>query len=601
MEWTTFLVLAVAALLISALAAIFAARTAARDLDPFKLLFAGVALCAVFLFLPLYIHAFRSSGCGMIETVLIAVHNMIRLFVVDCDFAFVTEHIEGLAGWQYRAYSVLFSVLSVTAPLMTFGFVLSFFKNASAYRRYYTHYAADTCIFSELNDRSLALAASLRRKNPTGLLLVFTNIVDDGNETALALQEQAKKLGAILFRKSITDCNFSFHSRKSRLTFFAISQDESQNLDKSLELVQTYRDRENTRLYVFSSQREAELLLQNAFSAGDDREMRLRVRRVNPARSFVNHLLYENGYRNLYETAIPDDRGIRRIGAVVFGMGQYGTTMLKALPWFCQMDGYEVRIHGFDMDPDAESHFASQCPELMKPGINGNFTDGGESRYQITIHSAMTLGTQACDEELRKLCGITYVFVALGSDEANIAAAAQLRSLFRSMGISPVIQTVVYNSRRKQALEGICNFKNVPYDIDFVGDLDSTYSEEVILASRLEAAALARHMRWDGSRERDFWMYDYHYGSSVAAAIHYELKKLCKMPGILEKPEDRQPSDRHRIRVVEHCRWNAYMRSEGYSYSGSTDKATRDDMAKRHHCLVTFEKLPLGEQEKDDD
>ena len=38
-----------------------------------------------------------------------------------------------------------------------------------------------------------------------------------------------------------------------------------------------------------------------------------------------------------------------------------------------------------------------------------------------------------------------------------------------------------------------------------------------------------------------------------------------------------------------------------YSYSGSIDKATRNDMAKRHHCLGTFDKLPLSEQEKDDD
>lgn len=601
MEWTIFLVLSVAALLAAATASVLAAKSPRKGLDPFKLLFAGLAVSAGFLFLPLYIHLFRSSGCGIFETIAVTVHNVIRLFIVDCDFEFVTDHIADLTGWQYRAYSVLFSVLFVTAPLMTFGFVLSFFKNAAAYRRYYMHYGVDACIFSELNDQSLALAESLRSKNPTGQLIIFTDVVEDEEEAALARQEQAKAMGAILFRKDITTCNFSFHSKKSNLVFFTISEDESKNLEQSLKLVETYRDRDNTRLYVFSAQAEAELLLLNAYRTEEGKEAKLRVRRVNHVRSLVNHILYQDGYRNLYESAIPDEKGIRQIGAVVMGMGRHGTAMLKALPWFCQMDGYEVRIHGFDMDNDAESRFACQCPELMKPGVNGNFTDDGEARYEITVHSGMKMGTAECTAELKKLTGTTYVFVALGSDEANIAAAVELRSLFRSMGCNPTIQAVVYHSDRKQALQGICNFKNVPYDIDFVGDLDTTYSESVIMASELEATALARHMRWDGSRENDFWQYDYNYGSSVAAAIHYEIKKACDMPGILQKPEDREPHARHRIRVVEHARWNAYMRAEGYSYSGSTDKATRDDMAKRHHCLVTFEKLPLSEQEKDDD
>lgn len=51
---------------------------------------------------------------------------------------------------------------------------------------------------------------------------------------------------------------------------------------------------------------------------------------------------------------------------------------------------------------------------------------------------------------------------------------------------------------------------------------------------------------------------------------------------------------------LEHKGWNAYMRSIGYSYSGSTDKASRNDRARLHHDLVCFDDLSEAEKRKDD-
>ena len=50
------------------------------------------------------------------------------------------------------------------------------------------------------------------------------------------------------------------------------------------------------------------------------------------------------------------------------------------------------------------------------------------------------------------------------------------------------------------------------------------------------------------------------------------------------------------MRILEHKRWNAYMRSEGYSYA-----VNRNDMAKQHNCLVPFDKLNEDDKIKDDD
>jgi hypothetical protein len=194
---------------------------------------------------------------------------------------------------------------------------------------------------------------------------------------------------------------------------------------------------------------------------------------------------------------------------------------------------------------------------------------------------------------------ITYVFVALGNDEKNIAAAVKLRTIFARLGYSPRIHSVVHNTEKKEALRDVTNFKRQSYDIDFIGDVKTSYSEKVILGSDVEAVALQRHTRW--GNENDFWQFDYNFKSSLASAIHRKMKSLCNIPGIDKAPSERTEEELWAIRRLEHCRWNAYMRSEGYSYGGTVKREGRNDLAKLHNCLVPFDELPLSEQEKDDD
>ena len=76
---------------------------------------------------------------------------------------------------------------------------------------------------------------------------------------------------------------------------------------------------------------------------------------------------------------------------------------------------------------------------------------------------------------------------------------------------------------------------------------------------------------------------------------------LCGMPGIEKEPTERLEKELWDLRILEHRRWNAYMRAEGYVYGGTVEKEGRNDLAKTHNCLVPFDMLPLKEQEKDDD
>ncbi len=563
---------------------------------PLYILFGGVITASLSLFIPIYLTVFKENGCGALEAVVIAVHNVIRLFVVDIDFDFVSSNLPTLNATLFRCYTVLLSVLFIVAPFLTFGFVLSFFKNVSEKLRYRLHFNSDVYIFSELNEKSLSLATSIYNNSPERRFLVFSDVFKTDNEQSYEFIERAKELGAVCFKEDIVSLDFACHSKKSNINFFIIGSDQSENISQALKIVEKLKYRDNTHLYVFSTCVESEMLLANAFN-NYDKDIKIKVRRVNEVQALILRNLYNKGYEAVFESAYDNGGDEKEINAVVIGMGRHGTEMTKALTWFCQMNGFSVKIDSFDKQKDADKKFASLCPELV--AFSGKLDIEGEAKYTVNIHPHIDVDSVDFDSTVIGLPRATYVFVALGNDEKNISTAVKLRCLYERMGYAPFIQAVVYNSDKKEALNGVANFKGQEYKVDFIGDMKTSYSEEVILDSEVENAALKRHLKWGD--ESEFWQFDYNYKSSVASAIHYKMKVKCGVPGIEKLPCDRTEEELWALRILEHRRWNAYMRSEGYVYSGSVEKSSRNDLAKMHHCLVPFDMLSEQDKAKDDD
>ena len=164
--------------------------------------------------------------------------------------------------------------------------------------------------------------------------------------------------------------------------------------------------------------------------------------------------------------------------------------------------------------------------------------------------------------------------------------------LFERIGIHPVIKAVVYNGDLKTALEKATNFKGQAYDIKLVGDTETTYCEDVIIDPDLETDALNRHKKY-GSEDA-FWKYEYNSKSSMASAIHMRARIKCGIKGADKAENELTEEEASAIEVLEHKRWNAYMRSEGYVFAPK-----RNDLAKTHHNLVCFDDLSLEDKLKD--
>lgn len=557
-----------------------------RVFNTFNICAFGVASSAVFMFVPIYSEIFERGWDEDIKIVLLSIHNMIRLFIIDGEFNIVLEHADELNGWLEVAYPLLAAVLFVFAPILTFGVVLSFFKNFLSYITYWTHYFREVYVFSELNEKSMALAKSLKEKDKKRIV-IFTDVIEKDEEVFFELKERAKEIGAVTFKRDIAAIDFQFHSNKKKVVFFAIGEQEAENLRQSLILIGNYKTRKNTFLYVFATDIESELLL------SDIDKGELIVHRVNEVTSLISRLLYDEGIK-IFRNAAEYDEKEKLISAVVVGMGKHGTEMAKALPWFCQMDGYHLEMSLFDEDPLTESKFSFLCPELMDEKHNGDFLTPGEAHYKISIHSGLEVEQKEFWEKLRAIGKVTYVFVALENDEKNIRAAVYLRSWFEKMEMHPVIDAIVGDTDKKKALKGVKNRSGQEYDINFIGDIESSFSEKVILEQDVEAKALERHLKW--GNEEDFWKYEYNYRSSIASAIHRKMKIACGIPGADVEPKMREESARWALRDLEHRRWNAYMRTEGYTLAEK-----RNNMAKTHTCLIPFEQLSREEKIKDDD
>ncbi len=589
--WLVFLTLSVASLIVTGLLSfgINGIRTSRKKkFNLFNMLFAGVFFSAFFMFMPTHLATADLSGIGYLRAILLSVFNSMQVFAAGCEFGNVVDNMSQCPEGLTVIYQAWISVIYVVAPLFTIRVVLSLFKNVSANLKYLRTYFRDVYVFSELNDKSIVLASDIKSKHKKSAI-VFTDVFEDNEEKIYELIEQAKKLGAICFKKDILVVDFNKHSHSRNISFFTIGSNETENLNQALKLIDNYKEREGIRVYVFSTKIESELLL-----AAVDKG-RVKVRRINEVQSLVNRILYERG-NILFETAKEAEDGSKTVSAVVVGMGNHGTEMVKELTWFCQMDGYKLKINAFDRDPLAEEKFIAQAPELMSDDYNGVDIEG-EAQYTIRIHPGIDVASIAFAKQISKITDATYVIVALGNDDVNINTAVNLRMYFERLKIHPVIQAIVYNSQQKRALEGIKNYREQEYDIEFIGDTESSYTEDVIIDSELEEDALKRHLKW--GKEEEFWTYEYNYRSSMASAIHMKARISCGIPGADKNGEDLTEEERAIIETLEHRRWNAYMRSEGYVFSGSTDKASRNDLAKMHHDLVDFASLAEEEKRKD--
>ena len=569
-------------------------KKTSKILTPFNIFAIGIFLATVIGIFPGYFKLLPDETTRVLKALMFSLHDALQVFTLDSDIDFIRENITAESTALAEAYSLVMSILFVLAPFVIAGLVISLIKNISAYTNFLFYYLNEVYIFSELNERSLTLGKDLKR-NHRNSLIIYTDVFDSNDETMYELLSSASEMGAVYFKKDIATINFMRH--KNKMVFLVMGHDQSENIKHSIKLIDKYKNKDNTELYVLSDNIETSIIL-TGINKG-----KMKVRRVDEVQSLISRNLYENGNEIFQRAAknhgksendpIKADERIP-INVAIIGLGKHGTEMLKMLTWYCQMDGFRIGINAFEKDKLAEDKIKAACPELLSEKYNGVYVPG-ESEYYIKIYSDTDVDTATFADKFKILGNLDYIFVSLGSDSKNIQTATYIRTLCEQMRIKkPIIQTIVYDTDTKNALQDITIYDGTSkYDIEYIGDLESSYSEKVIINSELEEKGLKCHLAYcdDSSmlpeETEKFWKYEYYYRSSIATALHDKIRAERNV-------------DRNTEATLEHRRWNAYMRAEGYIYSGSTDKASRNNLGKMHHNLVDFSKLPDSDKRKDE-
>lgn len=557
-----------------------------KKIKPLYFITIVVSLSAVVMFLPIYGDIFKGEPLSWLKTFFLSIHNTIRLFVVDGDFDIIINHTEPLGEGISTAYRILSAVLFLGCPLLTASLLLSIFHEAISHFLLRAKRVNSYYIFSELSEKSLTLAGSLWKNigkdKSEKYFLVFCEVKNDAD---FEMKTRAKELGGVCLEEDITSIRLRRGS-KGKKNYFFISDDEDKNVNQAITVCKNEKSSEEVNAYVFATSLKSELVLNEARKEG-----KVRVRRISVPRALVYRVLYNEG-KDLFDQA-RDAGGKKHISAVIVGLGQYGFEMAKSLIWVLQMYGYEFELHCFDEDIRKEHRFNFECSEVFTTARGENPIDP-YSHYDLHIYAGEKYYSEPWLAHMEKT-DPTFIFIDLGTDNDNLQMAFDLRTYFEGRGSKPKIQTIVENSDEVSALSSIKNYKKQAYDLSIIGDRASCYSMEVILNSDVEHAGLERHQEWKGSEE-EFWSYSYNYNSSIASAIHKKLRIECGIPGADKKKEERTEEETDIIRRQEHDRWNAFMRTEGYSYAPE-----RNDLGKKHNLLVPFDDLPEDIKMKDDD
>ena len=330
---------------------------------------------------------------------------------------------------------------------------------------------------------------------------------------------------AVFYKQDILSVSLSRRSQSKDLTLYLIGEEkESKNIVQAMELLERFRDRPNCKIYIFTDRSEGEYLLNKRKDPKTRKVIRgglAEATRINAISSLIFRNLYDKGYELIYKHAVNKD-GIRTISAVLVGLGRHGIEMLKALTWYCQMNGYMIRITAFEKDPEVYERIRLECPELEISAEDshqyGDPKDWNDAAWQIRICA----GVDAQSERFRKLLSEienpTYVLVALGDDEHNIRTAVDIRVLLERGKKHPYIQAIVYNSRECEILKTISNYKGDDFGIEFIGDVKSSFTEDVLINSSLKMDAETLHTEHYDRQE--LYDYEYNYRSSCASAIH---------------------------------------------------------------------------------
>ena len=544
--------------------------------------------------------AFHSIDCltvsGVLEKLTDSLLHAFQTFSLDESYAdrigegqALLKEIVGAEPWLaslnaetifVAAYTWYAAVLNVLAPALgtalVADFLLEFFPGLHHWFAK-SVFMRETYYFSELNDKSIALATSVLKNSSRKVNIIFTDAyVDDEEERSSERFADAKALGAICLKKDLLHIRFS-RGKKKPIKLFLIDEEESSNLQTLDTLLKnTLSIAYKTEIYIFSSDR--------IYSHLEDEVSFILNQKGADARKSYPAVIPINGVRNmtftlfmgcpLYEPLIDkaaDADGKKTLTVTILGSGAIGTEFFLATYWCGQMLDCKLHVNVISKekqnqsgnrpgDGDFEGRINYINPDILQtadpasPLLRHTCGDDRTEPYftynyiESDVFSGdflSTLQKPFREGEADSLLDTDYFIVALGSDEENFAVADRIRQLVGAHHLwdapdrKTVIGYVIYHSELCRTLNENSrhrhgkNAKHADVYMRAFGSLEEVYGVDNPFFGEMAKGVHAIGEAYDANRnekktdkERNTRFKDiYSHQSNLARRIHRKYKE----------------------------------------------------------------------------
>ena len=461
-------------------------------------------------------------SCGDIsfpENLIVAFMDAIRYFAMGKGFAEIDE----LPCDLYIAYYRLEIVLSLLAPMCTATVLYSLLQTVFNRVRLTFSTNCPVCYFSELNERSLTLAKTLNKPDPSQKVkkpktkIVFCKV--SGHSP---LQAEAQAMGAVVVDDPIHLINLP-DATVRQVRVFLIDDNEENNIQtllkmqrklyrKETDVPKTESDKTESGkpaahapesdFLVFSTQESAELVYDQVVQGLDKSRLAYDVHLINETRQVAHKLLMDHP---LYEAAEACSQD--QISLLVVGCGYLGTQILKAAILCGLMDSYRFDVQVIDDQAQQleqqflhEHPFLAETSDIFPAKSNPQEPGNPNPKYPAltpVFHSA-NVCTKAFDDVLKNHCArCNYIVVATGNDQLNVTTAEYLRRWYTQQVLmdpdtkntSPLIFAAVRSPERHKALKTLENTPGYCGQFHLFANNMDIYSARWVLERPLDTAA----------------------------------------------------------------------------------------------------------------
>lgn len=525
-------------------------------------------------------------------------------------------------------YNIVRACANIAMILFIGGFIIKFLDGPLQKVKLNCHKKYKTYVFSECNDKTLAIAQSIIQSLDLPKKKIIFACA--GKNTLPENKEKVDYLGTIYVDDTVNYVIQHLKKSSKGLEIFIFDFEEEKSLDDLEVICSKLKNYKGCEIKLYVELLKTPWSLYDDFLAnhGIKENSKIVLNFIRSEENFIyNHLLEYSIFERFIE-----QEGEKTIKILIVGeMNDRNLELLKAVLHLGQMPSYKLMVYVIEASEDR-----GRLNHVM-PEVKDEYNEVGDAIYSLHFWEGIDYNSVKFDNIIcNEISDFTFAFVNVGDDLKNVNLAMRINA-FCYRNKRPIDN---YTIQANVLRQDICNKwnPNLLEGIEIIGSQEKIYDYGFITMSKIEESTKKIHEVRQEKRKRkkeeagdstyspktwiEYCNYEYNRHSVYARTLSFKYKVLL-IDREYESDSSGDEYEKYRItgkdildadgnesniwKIYEHMRWNMYTRSLGYCLSsddlldanGKIDKKVRS-IALVHNDLVAFDMLSKEEQQKDE-